>query len=117
MLSNNGPRSEVEGVDLGLPEQHKVSSLEHADSSNEQAPNMLAYQDGRRQTDGAKRERDDDGACSSFQMGAVVGVWRRSKASKGHGKGGRLALAVGRGGEGGQRRVDNEQELKASDAG
>jgi hypothetical protein len=58
MLSNNGPRSEVEGVDLGLHEQHKVSSLEHEDSSNEQAPNMLAYRDGRRRTDGAERERE-----------------------------------------------------------
>jgi hypothetical protein len=63
-----------------------------------------------------ERERDDDVACSSFQMEAVVGVWR-SKASEGHVKGGRMTLAVGRSGEGGQRRANNEQELRASDVG
>jgi hypothetical protein len=44
--------------------------------------------------------------------------WRRSEAGKGcYGGRGRLALPVGRGGEGGRRRAYDGQELKASDAG
>ena len=44
MLSNNSPRSEKEGVDLGLPEQHKMSGLEHEDSCNGWACNMPTCQ-------------------------------------------------------------------------
>ena len=67
MLSTSGPRSKEEGADLGLPEQHKMSSLEHDDSSNRHAHNMLAYR--WRKVDGHERE---DVACSSFSMGAVA---------------------------------------------
>jgi hypothetical protein len=116
MLSTSGPRSKQEGADLGLPEQHKISSLEHDDSNNRHDHNMLAYR--WRKADicvcVCVRERGccflvvSDGSC----------CWKRSIAGKGrHGEGGRLTLVIRQGGEGGRCRADDERELEASDAG
>jgi hypothetical protein len=64
--------------------------------------------DGGRETDAVERER----GCCLLVIPDESCRWRRSKADEGHhGEEGTLALAVGRGGEGGRCWAEDGQEL------